>query len=237
LKILIISILIGTFLVTLVYISYFYVLSPFYRLDSLTDSRLISFSLNSTEQKCVYICPAYEQHPYIFLSEDLTFDLNVSIVSNSGNLGACVYAGGVEMLRKNGNNISEAITQHFPLNFPRFPGAWLDTSETPLYGGAVLCMEIKNLSQENTTVTVSYSVISYYRLGTPINLAIIVIGFAIIGVTLLILLLHRINLSITTLTKKITQHKVKKEIYCLSLNLGFQNSTLVIRDKFSNFFN
>ncbi|MDH5483092.1 MAG: hypothetical protein OEY22_09475 [Candidatus Bathyarchaeota archaeon] len=210
-KILIIPILIGAFLIGLVYASYFYVLSPFYHLDSLTDSRLISFSLNSTEQKCVYICPAYEQHPYIFLSEDLTFDLNLSIVSNPGNLSVYVYAGGVEMLRKEGTNFSEVINQRSPLNFPSFPGEWLSKREPPLYGGAVLCMEINNLSQENTNVDVDYSVVSYYRLGAPINLVIVIIGFAIIGVTLLILLLHSINLSITTLTKKTMQHKAKKE--------------------------
>lgn len=211
LKIFIIPILIGAFLIGLVYTSYFYVLSPFYHLDSLKDSKFTSFALNSTEQKCIYICPAYEQHPYIFLSEDLTFDLNLSIISNPGSLNVSVYTGSVKVLRKNGTNISEAVNQRFPLNFPRFPGVWLGTSEPPLYGGEVLCMEIKNLSQESTTVNVSYSVVSYYRLGAPINLAIVIIGFAIIGVTLLILLLHCINLSVTTLTKKIIQHKAKKE--------------------------
>ena len=194
----VIPIIIGVFLIGFIYVAYFFVLPPFYHLHSVKYSRSGSFSLGPEEQKEIWILPApkYTQYPHVCLTEDLTFDLNFSIVSNYP-INLLVCPGG-EGLCKTGTNISEVLSQTVPLDFPRYPGDWLSRTKPP-QDGIVLYMTITNLGQEENTTSLSYSVIGYYRLGASLNFIIVITGILIIGITVLITLLH----SITVIARKL----------------------------------
>jgi len=198
----IIPIIVSSFLICLIYMAYFFVLPPFYYLHSIGDSDSTFFTLTSGKQENFWICPAPGHYPLIFLSEDLTFDLNFS-VSSDLPVNVYLYAGGHKMLEKNGTRIDEALSQRVPLNFPRLPGEWIARIQPPK-DGFVLYAIIENASNENTTtVHVSYSVISYYRLGSLLNFALVIVSAVIIGFTLLILLIQ----SMQMLAKHISQFR------------------------------
>jgi hypothetical protein len=177
-------------------------LPPFYYLHSIEYSDSTFFTLTRSEQENLWICPASGHYPLIFLSEDLTFDLNLS-VSSDLPVNVYLYAGGHKMLEKNETSIDERLSQRVPLNFPRFPAEWLAITEPPK-NGFVLYAIIENSSNENTTtVQASYSVITYYRLGNLLNFALVIVSAVIIGFTLLILLTQ----SVQMFAKYIRQHR------------------------------
>lgn len=196
-----VPLIIGGFLIGLVYTAYFFVLPPFYSLHSVEYSISTSFPLDSAEEEDIWILPGPRDtaYPKVCLTEDVTFDLNISLLSdNDQPLEVRVYPVGNRQFSEVGNNISRVLSQPLPSNFPRFPGLWLSRSEPPR-DGLVLVMTIENLGQESTTVSVDYSVVGYYRLGTLANFVIVVIGILFIGFTVFITLLH----SITILARKI----------------------------------
>jgi hypothetical protein len=191
--ILIIPIIAGSFLICLIYAAYFYALPPFYNLHSVEDSGSASLTLASGDQENYWICPAEGHYPPIFLSEDLTFDLNYSISANT-SVNVRLYIAGNKMLEKNGTEIGGTLSRTVPSNFPRFPGEWLARIQ-PSNDGYVLIMTIENNGEENTSVYVSHSVVCYYRLGNLLDFVLVIVSMLLIGSTLVIILARSILLT------------------------------------------
>jgi len=187
---------IGVALIVFMYLAYVYVIPPFYTLNSYEIKRAgrrleVGGANLTTHEPGLLIFPnitlGVVRDQLVVRKADFNISLKLSIKIAYGSPGkevnVTVYCDHEILLQKTVNesvSISDIrLTKQFPL------GLWKLGLENPQLNGYTVWLQLENPNPENVKVDVKYEGEAYYREGSLMNFLIVLIGFILVGGSIL----------------------------------------------------